>query len=57
MVTEIWVNIGSDNGLLSDGTKLLPESMLTDHQRNPSDIPIRAISQESCHRGHTIGET
>ena len=32
MLTEIWVNIGSDNGLLPDGTKPLPESMLTDHQ-------------------------
>ena len=25
MVTEIWINIGSDNGLLPDGTKPLPE--------------------------------
>ena len=29
MVAEIWVNIGSGNGLLSDGTKPLPEPMLT----------------------------
>ena len=29
MATEIWVNIGSDNGLLPDGTKPLPEPMLT----------------------------
>ena len=29
---EIWVNIGSGNGLLPDGTKPLPEPMLTDHQ-------------------------
>ena len=28
------VNIGSDNGLLPDGTKPLPETMLTNHQRN-----------------------
>ena len=35
MVTEIWVNIGSDNGLLPDGTKPLPEPMLTDHQLSP----------------------
>ena len=27
MVTEIWVNIGSGNGLLPDGTKPLPEPM------------------------------
>ena len=32
MVTEIWVNIGSGNGLLPDGTKSLPEQMLTDYQ-------------------------
>ena len=32
MATEIWVNIGSGNGLLPDGTKPLPEPMLTDHQ-------------------------
>ena len=28
----IWVNIGSGNGLLPDGTKPLPEPMLTYHQ-------------------------
>ena len=33
MVTEIWVNIGSGNGLLPDGTKPLPEPMLTYHQK------------------------
>ena len=32
MATEIWVNIGSGNGLLPDGTKPLPELILTDHQ-------------------------
>ena len=32
MATEIWVNIGSGNGLLPDGTKPLPEPMLTDYQ-------------------------
>ena len=32
MVTKIWVNIGSGNGLLPDGTKPLPEPMLTYHQ-------------------------
>ena len=40
------VNFGSGNGLLPDGTKPLPEPMLTDHQWSPSDIHIRAISQE-----------
>ena len=32
---QIWVNIGSGNGLLPDGTKPLPEPMLTDHQWSP----------------------
>ena len=32
MATEIWVNIGSGNGLLPDGTKPLPETMWTYHQ-------------------------
>ena len=29
---EIWVNIGSGNGFLPDGTKPLPKPMLTYHQ-------------------------
>ena len=29
MTTEIWINIGSGNGLLPDGNKLLPGAMLT----------------------------
>ena len=33
MATEIWVNIGSGNGLLPDGTKPLPEPRLTNYQR------------------------
>ena len=32
MAIKIWVNIGSGNGLLPDGTKPLPESMLTSHR-------------------------
>ena len=35
MTTEIWVNIDSGNSLLPDGTKPLPEPMLTDHQLSP----------------------
>ena len=31
MVTSIWVSISSGNGLLPDGTKPLPEPMLTYH--------------------------
>ena len=45
MATEIWVNSGSGNGLLPDGTKPLPEPMLTDNQWRPMTF-IRAISQE-----------
>ena len=29
MTTEIWLNIGADNGLLPDNTKPLPEPILT----------------------------
>ena len=47
MVTEIWVKIGSGNGLLPDSTKPLPGPMLTDHPSVRSrDIHIRAISQQ-----------
>ena len=35
MATEIWVNIVSGNGLLPDGTKPLPEPMLTYHKYGP----------------------
>ena len=31
MATQIWVNIGSGNGLMPDGTKPLPKLMLTSH--------------------------
>ena len=54
MATEIWVNIGSGNGLLPDGTKPLPEPMLTDHQWSPSDIHIRAILQEMPQRHQSL---
>ena len=32
MALKILVNTGSSNGLLHDGTKPLPEAMLTYHQ-------------------------
>ena len=32
ITSENWVNIGSGNGLLPDGTKPLPEPVLTYHQ-------------------------
>ena len=31
MRKQIWVNIGSGNGVLADDSKLLPEPMLTNH--------------------------
>ena len=49
MATEIWVNVGLGKGLLPDGTKPLPEPMLTDHHSyygNFNNIHIRAISQK-----------
>ena len=33
MATQIWVNIGSGNGLLQLGTKPLPKPILTSHKR------------------------
>ena len=47
MATQIWVNIGSGNGLLPDGTKPLPEPMLT-HQWVPVPVGIKlqAVSQK-----------
>ena len=32
IATQIWVNIDSGNGLLPDGTKPLPEPILTSHE-------------------------
>ena len=47
MATRIWVNIGSDNGFLLDGTKPLPEPKLTIHQQGPiTFILSREISKE-----------
>ena len=46
MTTEIWVNIGSGNGLLPDGTKPLPEPMLTYHQGGQVTITLRTILLE-----------
>ena len=42
MTTEIWVNIGSGNGLLPDDTKPLPDWSSV----KASDIHIRGISQQ-----------
>ena len=60
---KFCVNIGSGNGLLLDGTKPLPQPMLTDHQWSPvkfiffciiksSEIHIRPIPQEASTINH-----
>ena len=48
MATQIWVNMGSGNGLLPDGTKPLPEPMLNVNLSSvrSSDIYLRASSQD-----------
>ena len=46
MATEIWVNIGSGNGLLPDGTKPLTKPMLTFQHKGPVMLIWRAISLE-----------
>ena len=43
--TEIRINIGSGNGLLPDGTKPLPEPMLTYRKVFPS-IDLKASDNE-----------
>ena len=52
MATEIWVNIGSGNGLLPDGTKPLPEPMLTFHNLSPVTF-ILGLFQEMPQRSVT----
>ena len=47
MATENWVNIGSGNGLLPDGTKPLPKPMLTYHQWGSLKIPQIAVTKMS----------
>ena len=58
MTTEIWVNIGSGNGLLPDGTKPLPEPNVDLSSIRSSGIHLRAILQEIPHPSVTeIGLT
>ena len=48
-MTQIWANSGSGNGLLPDGTKPLPEPMLTNQLQwhvSSSDIHLRVILWE-----------
>ena len=47
MASEIWVNFGSGNGSLPDGTKPLPEPMLTNDQRG-----VVAFTWWEFHRKH-----
>ena len=44
IATYVWVNIGSGNGLLPEGTKPLPKPMLTYHQ-----LGSAAITWEQFH--------
>ena len=51
MATEIWANFGAGNGLLREGTKPLPEPILT-YQKGPAaflwgQFDIGYISQQS----------
>ena len=46
MATEIWVNIGSANGLLPDGNQAITWTNVDWSSAKSSDIHIRAISQE-----------
>ena len=46
MATGVYVNIGAGNGLLPDGTKPLPEPMLTNAQWGCCGIHLIAMSQE-----------
>ena len=58
MTTKIWVNIGSGNGLLPDGTKPLPEPMLISDQINDflwhSSYPPRSYRNISVSAEATI---
>ena len=47
MATEIWVNIGSGNGLLPGGNKPLPEPMLAYHQWSFVVFTLQQFTQEA----------
>ena len=48
MVIEICVNIGSGHGLLPDGTKPLPEPMLTYHHWDSLTISLEVLKISIC---------
>ena len=52
MATQIWVNIGSGNGVLPDCTKPLPDPMLTYHQWGSV-----AYTREQFHRTCSMVQT
>ena len=45
---QIWVSSGSGNGLLPDGTKPLPELMLTYHQMYSWHSPEDSFTTSAC---------
>ena len=52
MASEIWVNIGSGNGMLPDGTKPLPEPMLTDHQWSQLTFILGQLTRDASTINH-----
>ena len=51
MASEILANSGSVNGLLPDGTKPLPELMLTNLQQDPLEfIPGKFLLEHSTNQ-------
>ena len=50
MATLSWLSIGSGNGLVSDGTKPLPEPVLTYHQRYSMAFNIEQFYMNSIHK-------
>ena len=47
MATQILVNIGSGNGLLPDGTKPLPEPMLTYRKYGPVTLSKDNLTRDA----------
>ena len=45
MAISLWVNIGSDNGLSTEGTKPLPETIIALASKVFCDINLRAVPQ------------
>ena len=61
MLTEIWVNIGSGSDLLPDGTKSLPEPMLTYHHwsqvtsiKGQLWCQLTFLKETFCHNGSAV---